>query len=219
MTSPRPTRGAVAVREPRKKPLGWLLPVALILLLGLVAISALVLLNANDEGDDPGLDVTDDPQAQTAEDPNTAADSGSANDGSSAPQGTNDSTSSMADAVPGTLTADGTALLPEPSDGYQALDGASGKGEGLTVESVVADEGFWVGSSPRDRFFIYLSEQARSAQGESPFQVKAGQKINVEGVVTAIPGDVATFGVDDDEGAVQLREQGFYLEATKVALG
>lgn len=127
MTSPRPTRGAVAVREPRKKPLGWLLPVAVILLLALIAISALVLLNANDEGDDPGLDVTDDPQAQTSEAPGTAAGSSPANDSGSVPQDTNDSTSSTAKSVSGTPTADGTALLSAPPDDYQGLVGAFGR--------------------------------------------------------------------------------------------
>lgn len=59
------TRGAVAARPARKAPLGWLLWVALALLALLIAGIALFLLNSNDKGDDPGLDVTNDPTAQS----------------------------------------------------------------------------------------------------------------------------------------------------------
>ncbi|MCU1371877.1 MAG: hypothetical protein JWO77_3071 [Ilumatobacteraceae bacterium] len=219
MTSPRPTRGAVAVREPKKKPLGWLIPVALLLLLAILAITALVLLNANDNGDDPGLDVTDDPQAQTSEGSSTGTGSGSTGDSESAAgQSDQGSSTTMADQGSGTLTADGTALLPAPSDGYESLEGASATGKGVTVESVVADEGFWVGDDATDRFFVHLSEEARTSEGESPFQVEAGQKIDVKGTVTANPDDLTPFGVDEDEGAAQLREQGYFIEAEQIAL-
>lgn len=67
--APSSGRGAVSVRPPRKAPLGWLVPVALLLLLILAAVVALILLNANDEGDDPGLDVSDDPQSLPIEVP------------------------------------------------------------------------------------------------------------------------------------------------------
>lgn len=61
MTAPRQSRGAVAVREPRKKPLGWIVPVALLLLAIIAVAVTLVLLNGNDNGDDPGVDIQDDP--------------------------------------------------------------------------------------------------------------------------------------------------------------
>lgn len=62
MSPTQPGRGAVAVRPSRKAPLGWLVPVALLLLVVIVAVTALLLLNANDEGDDPGIDIENDPQ-------------------------------------------------------------------------------------------------------------------------------------------------------------
>ncbi|HEX2575576.1 MAG TPA: hypothetical protein VHK88_04455 [Aquihabitans sp.] len=67
------TRGAYATRPPRKSPLGWIVPVGLLLLLALAALVALILLNANDEGDDPGVDIQDDPQAVQVWEPGIAA--------------------------------------------------------------------------------------------------------------------------------------------------
>lgn len=64
-----PARGAVAVRTPKKSPLGWLVPVAILLLLAIIAVVALLLLNANDKGDDPGIDIEDDPQSMQVIDP------------------------------------------------------------------------------------------------------------------------------------------------------
>jgi hypothetical protein len=54
------SRGSVAVREPSKSPLRWIIPVAIALILILAALTALVLLNLNDDNDDDGLDVRDD---------------------------------------------------------------------------------------------------------------------------------------------------------------
>lgn len=73
MTAPGGSRGAVAVRPPRKAPIGWLVPVALLLLAIIAVAVTLVLLNANDKGDDPGLDVTNDPQAALVLDPTAGA--------------------------------------------------------------------------------------------------------------------------------------------------
>lgn len=55
------------------------------------------------------------------------------------------------------------------------------------VESVVADEGFWVGDGPGMRVFVRLTPEARNSSGESPFQVEAGQTIELEGTVTGRP--------------------------------
>lgn len=64
--------GAIAARPPKKAPLGWLVPVAILLLVLIIAAVTLILLNANDNGDDPGLDVTDDPQALVITTPEAA---------------------------------------------------------------------------------------------------------------------------------------------------
>jgi hypothetical protein len=82
------------------------------------------------------------------------------------------------------------------------------------VQSVVSDEGFSVGASQANRAFIFLTPQARTRAGESPFQVQAGQVVDLTGVVKPVPADITPFGVDQAEGAGQLRSHGGYVEAT-----
>jgi hypothetical protein len=118
------------------------------------------------------------------------------------------------------------ALLSRPT--ARTLLAASGDLSGLegrqasgtaTVESVVADEGFWVGSSATERVFVFLTPEARRSAGESGFQVTAGQTVSLKGSVKASSAELArAAGVSDAEGAGQLVKQGGYLEATEVSL-
>ena len=82
-----------------------------------------------------------------------------------------------------------------------------------------ADEGFWVGSSEQERVFVFVTPEARQSQGESSFQVTAGQTVQLEGAVTALQEtpEVAE-GVTADEGADQLALQGAYVRAERVDL-
>ena len=75
-----------------------------------------------------------------------------------------------------------------------------------------------VGTGPGERLLVVLTSEARGTEGESPFQVEAGQAIELEATVTALDGDPADFGLDADEGADELTTQGVYLLATSVAL-
>lgn len=86
------------------------------------------------------------------------------------------------------------------------------------MQSVVADEGFWVGNSQSERIFVYLTPQARTRQGESPFQVRADQTVRLQGTLKPVPADVARLGIGADEGADQLQQQGQYVEATTLSL-
>ena len=117
----------------------------------------------------------------------------------------------------GTLRAGQSTLLPVPAGGLAALAGQTVTGQGVLVESVVGDEAFWVGSSATDRVLVHLSEQARTAAGESPFQVAAGQRVDLEGVLQPLAA-ASEFGVDEAEGAAQLQSIGHYIEATRIAL-
>jgi hypothetical protein len=56
--------------------------------------------------------------------------------------------------------------------------------------------------------FVFLTPEARNSEGESPFQVKAGQQVNLTGGVDKLPSDLTPLGVDKSEGADQLRRQG-----------
>jgi hypothetical protein len=122
------------------------------------------------------------------------------------------------EAAAGTLTAGGTDLLADPSQ-ITRVAGEQVEGRSVPVESVVADEGFWVGRSAQDRTFVFLTGQARESSGESGLQVRAGQRLDLEGVVAPLQADdPRTFGVDDDEGAPQLTTQGAYVRARQARL-
>jgi len=64
-----------------------------------------------------------------------------------------------------------------------------------TVQSVPADEGFWVGTSDTNRIWVQLT-----GAGESPQTVKAGDHITFTGTEVANPaGFSAQVGVDAGE--------------------
>lgn len=116
--------------------------------------------------------------------------------------------------APGMLSAGGRALLP-----VAAVAGANGELTGLVgqqasaqavpVQSVPADEGFWVGNSETDRMWVKLVPD-----GESPIKVQKGQLLDLGGPVVAHGADFAgAEGVDDAEGAAQLTTQAAHIEA------
>ncbi len=83
---------------------------------------------------------------------------------------------------------------------------------GARVLSVPADEGFWLGASDAERVWVQLTGEA----GESPYQVREGDLVDLEGTVA--PHDAgfpAEVGVDDAEGAQQLAEQAAHLTVAK----
>jgi hypothetical protein len=88
-----------------------------------------------------------------------------------------------------------------------------------TVESVVSDEGFWVGSGPEQRVFVFLTPEARQSQGESSFQVEAGQTVQLQGALVAVQTSPEIVeGVTADEGRDQLEQQAAYVRADAVQL-
>lgn len=119
-------------------------------------------------------------------------------------------------AAVGTVVAAGAALLPLPADGLAASvdQRATGTGTGVNVESVVSDEGFWIGSGPGDRLFVQLQ-----IEGESPFQVEAGQVVDLEGTVVGVPADPeGALGVDAAEGRDELVQLGHLVLVDRLAL-
>jgi hypothetical protein len=185
--------GAVSVRgrPVRRTPFGWLPWVALALL-GLLLLATLLVTKNLADGDDDA-----------------------AADGSAAPAPAEAPAEAPADAA---VVAGGQAVLPLPAGGLGSLAGREAEGKGATVESVVADEGFWVGTDSTNRVFLLLTDEAKAAEGESPFQVEAGQRVDFSGAVEPIPKDLPPFGLQPDEGAEQLRQQGHYIEVTRIAL-
>jgi len=118
----------------------------------------------------------------------------------------------------GVLTAGGTSLLPlsgaAPEGDLSSYAGQQATGQGVLVQSVPADEGFWVGSSETDRVWVQLT-----GASESPFQVTAGQRVSFTSTVESTPSDFpAQLGVDEAEGAEQLMSQRQHLRVDRSTL-
>jgi hypothetical protein len=229
-TTTRPERSSK--RTARKAPLGWL-PWALLGLLALLVAATLLVINAvDDDGPDgpagdtlgqtnsggSGLDGQDG-DGEVAGTEEDSAQEGSSEDGaaSAAPEA---SPAPDAGATGGaSLTADGEDLLASVAGRSLSARAGQAVTGTATVESVVSDEGFWVGSSAEDRVFVFLTPEARQSQGESGFQVKAGQTVQLEGAMTSLQEtpEVAE-GVEAAEGADQLGSQGAYVRAESVTL-
>ena len=109
----------------------------------------------------------------------------------------------------GTVMAGGEDLMLNlTAAGLKPYDGQEATGNAVEVQSVPADEGFWIGSSESDRLWIQLTDTG----GESDYKVKAGDQVGFTGTVTsAADGFAAKTGLTAAEGADQLTQQGHYL--------
>ena len=82
----------------------------------------------------------------------------------------------------------------------------------VEVQSVPADEGFWIGSSDDNRIWVELTGRP----SESPYDVDKGDSVSFTGVVVANPkGFAARSGVVDSEGRRQLTAQGRHIQVDK----
>ena len=240
-TDSRPDRSSKKVAH--KKPLGFL-PWLLLGLLALLLAAIILVINAiDDDGPDgPAGDTlgqlnsngsgingqdgdgqiagTEDDQSTNSTAPSPAASTAPSADASSAP-------ATSAPAPGGAAAGDGAgAALKVGEQDLLALAGGVLTRTGsrdvtgtAQVQSVVSDEGFWVGSSTTDRVFVYLTPEARQASGESGFRVTAGQSVQLTGTLTDVgTAPAAVAGVTDTEGRPQLQQQGSFVSASTVQL-
>ncbi len=118
---------------------------------------------------------------------------------------------------PGTVTSEDAVVLGATSGSPTALRTHLGKtavGTAVRVQSVPADEGFWVGTSATNRVWVQLI-----GAGESPYTIKAGDTLAFSGKVTAHDGTFASqVGVDTTEGAPQLTTQAAHIAVAKTAV-
>lgn len=121
---------------------------------------------------------------------------------------------SSADGSPASLTLvpGGPALLPR-RDGAGAARGPV-RAVRMPVQSVPADEGFWVGSGPGQRVWVQLV-----GGGESPVAVRAGDEVSFDGRSVPLPSGAAErMGLTAAEGVDELRETGAYVTVPRSAL-
>jgi RNA polymerase sigma factor (sigma-70 family) len=108
-----------------------------------------------------------------------------------------------------TLTSEGRAILP--LTGRPPLSRYAGdpvRAQGVWVQQVAADEGFWVGTSARDRVWVQLT-----GTRESRPRVQRGDRVSFTGrMVQHRPGFAGRVGVTAGEGAGLLDRQGQHVE-------
>lgn len=206
----------------------WLLP--LIIALALVVLLLLLLSQCSTSstaGD--GSSPSDSPSSASS----TASPSTSTSAASPAASGSSAASSAGASAGAGgagggaagaagagsLTTAGGAAVLPlaeagNADGGLASVSGQQVTATAVTVQSVPADEGFWVGTSESDRAWVQLS-----GDGESSFSVQPGQAVSFTAtVVPNVPDFATSAGVDEAEGAAQLTAQGQHLQADRASL-
>jgi len=113
--------------------------------------------------------------------------------------------------IPGdlTLTSEGRAILPLTSrPPLSRYAGDPVRAQGVRVQQVAADEGFWVGTSPRDRVWVQLT-----GTRESRPRVQRGDRVSFTGrMVEHQPGFARRVGMTASEGAGLLDQQGYHVE-------
>jgi RNA polymerase sigma factor (sigma-70 family) len=120
--------------------------------------------------------------------------------------------------VPATLSVGDTRLLPAERVG--SLRGHAGRAavaREVPVQSVAADEGFWVGAGPGRRVWVQLD-----TRGESAVRVRRGQVASFTAEVVPARADFPErAGVSAAEGAAEIRATGVYLrvEEDRLTLG
>ena len=194
----RPAGAAPAGDKPHRRK--WLLP----LLLGLIALIVLLLLLSRCGNDESNSQSGSSTSSTGSAAPAGTATAATPSEPAPSPGQTGDETSGA-----GTVSSGGDDLLSASTGiGQGGHDGEEAVGQAVKVQSVPADEGFWVGASATDRLWVQLS----GTRGESDYKVKQGDTVNFTGTVKAADkGFAAGVGLTADEGADQLTEQGHYI--------
>jgi hypothetical protein len=185
----------------RRRRFGWLWPLALLLLAGVVALVLALTLGGEDDG------------KSHARKPNSAS-GGTSSGGGSA--------TSASGAGGGRLIADGVKMLPVPSSGLKQFIAKQARGQDVTVLSRNRDardrtqlDGFWVGSSRQDRVFVEWGGGV--GPDEAKFLPKVGQHVNLEGPVRPAPRNPEKTLNLRPPNAQAVSRQGAYINADTVS--
>jgi hypothetical protein len=120
----------------------------------------------------------------------------------------------------GRLTIDGQPVFPlseyaGPRGDLSEFAGGEAVADRVRVESVPADEGFWLGEDTTNRVWVQLVNVA----SESPYKVEPGAIVSFVGSVVETPPDFPQeVGVTPEEGARQMRDQRQHIQVEGIAL-
>jgi hypothetical protein len=111
------------------------------------------------------------------------------------------------------LRAAGVDLLAGTPDAADVV-GRAAAGRGVRVQQVVPGEGFFVGTSERDR--VYVEFGGDVGEDETSELPRRGDVVDLSGPVRPAPEDPARTLELDDEQAALVEELGFYVNADRV---
>ncbi len=188
-------RSAGGGDQRKKKGGAWLWWLLGLLALVLLAILLISLLGGDDDEQSATATPTPTPSAQSTPEPATGAPAGAAG--------------------AGTLTARNESLLPVPAGGLGDFETEQATGQGVSVQSVVKDEGFWVGSSAEDRVYVEYGGDVGADETQG-FEPKVGDKVDLTGELRPAPENPGQTLNLPDQAARQVSRQGAYVNADSV---
>ena len=115
----------------------------------------------------------------------------------------------------GQLTAGNAQLLPPPAGGLSAQVGQTATGKDALVQSVNGNEGFFVGSSTKDRVYVEWGGDIGENEA-SRFQPQQGDKVNLTGPLQAAgPAQLRKLKLSEADAQL-VRSQGAFVNADRV---
>lgn len=230
MTTPSSGRGAVPLGPHDDEPAGrarpaWLIP--LLVLLAVLLLGLLLWLLVRDGGDDDELEAAADPSptAEASELPSASPDISDITTTSPTSQPSPTATSAQPSAAPSAPAGDAEIALTAGDEDVFPLDSPdqdlssfTGEvvGRSVPVESVPADEGFWLGIGPDQRVWVEIV----AIEGETPFAVRPGEKVSFTGA-EFVPHDESyaqRLDISEEEGAQQLTAQKAHVQVRSADL-
>jgi hypothetical protein len=103
----------------------------------------------------------------------------------------------------GAVTAGNRIVWPQTPGALATETGSIARAARVPVQSVVADEAFWIGSDSADRLFVQID-----ARGESGVRVRVGALVSFLGRVRGLDGPPSDLGLAASEGAALLTRLG-----------
>jgi hypothetical protein len=117
----------------------------------------------------------------------------------------------------GRLNAGGAQLLPPPAGGLSGEVGKTATGKDVVVQSVNGNEGFFVGSSAKDRVYVEWGGDVGENEA-SRFRPQKGQRVNLTGPLQAAGATQLRKLKLSSADADLVRSQGAFVNADRVTL-